>query len=102
MAERFEGGGQLLATSIYGARNRRGLVEIQLGETVVTVRPAEARAHAYNILACAEAAETDEFLVGWLMGLKGTDDPRRVLLVLREFREWRDAHREEEKDGLDR
>jgi hypothetical protein len=95
MVKRFTGGGHLIATSIYGAKNRRGLVDIQLGETVVTVIPQDARDFALNLLGCAEAAESDEFMVAFFTGKVGLDESQ-VVPILREFRELRNQrHRED-------
>ncbi|HEX6786941.1 MAG TPA: hypothetical protein VF076_07070 [Acidimicrobiales bacterium] len=51
------------ARSIYGANTRRGLVELRLGSSEVTVEPAKAREMATFMLEAATAAEGDEVLM---------------------------------------
>lgn len=82
----------VMVESIYGANSRRPLVQITApGAEPVMITPAEARAVAWNILAGAEAAEQDGFVVEFFAANDGRIDPVRVL---RAFREWRAAERE--------
>ena len=49
--------------AIYGARTERGLVEITLGDRVLTVPPSKAREMATFLLEAASSAEGDEVLM---------------------------------------
>jgi hypothetical protein len=83
----------LWAASIYGAQTKRGLVELTVRSEQVKISPTEARAFAYSILEAAEAAETDEMIVKWLM--ERVQQPiENVVSVLRDFRELRDQQRD--------
>jgi len=74
------------------------LVSAQTGKPVVSVRwgpmdgkltPAEARAHAQTIMEVAFAAELDAFIVAFFH--EKMDLPlERAVMVLRDFREWRE------------
>lgn len=55
-------------TSIYGAMTQHGLVEVQLGETKIQVRPSKAREMATMLLEAAAGAEADEILLRVLTG----------------------------------
>jgi hypothetical protein len=72
------------ARSIYGARTRRGLVEVTVGETELTVPPAKAREMATFLLEAAASAEGDEVLMRVLerVGM-GQGRAAQVLLAMR-------------------
>lgn len=93
---------ELYAASIYGARTKRGLVNIVVGGAVAMVRPSEARAFALSVLEAAEAAESDEFLMNWVgdvVGLKGEGARAAFLQEARKFRLRLRRRDEEEKGG---
>jgi hypothetical protein len=75
--------------SIYGAQTHQGLVVIEIGGVTVQTRTSEAREFALNILRCAEAADTDEFLLGAFSKLLGTsnDESYALLALFRKERE---------------
>ena len=56
--------------------------------------PATARELAMNLLTCADAAESDGFLVGFMKSLIGVDDMRAIATMLVEFREYREQQRQ--------
>lgn len=96
---------ELYAASIYGARLKRGLVEIKVGGAVAMVRPSEGRAFALSVLEACEAAESDEFLMNWLaetVGLKGDGAKAALLQEARKHRlrlRRRDEGEEEDANG---
>lgn len=83
------------AASIYGADRRKGLVELEVGKEKRVITPTEARAFAYSILEAAEAAETDEFLMGWLAERVGIKEDEPCVQVLRDFRKKREEMRKQ-------
>lgn len=85
-------GEQIWCTTIFGYRTRRGLVEIGFRGVTIQVEPDDARAFAGNLLAAAEAAETDEYIHTFFKKVLGAEDDQ-VLGVLGEFRKWRDERR---------
>jgi hypothetical protein len=84
---------RVAVTSLYGARTRRGLVSLVVGEHQVIVPPAKAREIAGMLLECAEAAEGDAFLMGFATAHGMTEREAGGLLVA--FR----AHRERGRRG---
>lgn len=75
------------ARSIYGAATRRGLVEVTLGDHLITVPPAKAREMATFLLEAATAAEGDEVLMR-VLDRVGMSQQRaaQVLLAMRQER----------------
>jgi hypothetical protein len=79
-------------TSIYGAQLRRPLVQIRQGDRApFSIAPAEARALAANLLAGAEAAESDAFLFEFMAQKVGIPE-REAGAMLVAFRQWREEH----------
>jgi hypothetical protein len=71
------------------SREGEPFIQLILGEKVVAQQSVEqAREHALAILAAAEAAEQDAFLVYWLKTHVGADE-RAAAGLLKEFRNWR-------------
>jgi len=66
----------------------------------LTISPNEARALALNILECADAAETDGFLVEFFKGEMEQPD-QTVIVVLMQFREYRKKRADLDK-GINR
>lgn len=85
----------LWASSIYGAKTKKGLVKITFEHRDVLISPDEARQFARSVFEAAEAAEVDAFLVTWTQGTVGVDEEHSVQ-ILREFRKWREEHRVDE------
>lgn len=84
-----------MVTTIFGHNTRKGLVNVTVGgyDFHAQMLPADARALALNLSRAADAAETDEFLVGFLEKRIGAD-PAAIAGILTEFREWREEHEE--------
>lgn len=80
----------LWANSLLSAKTKEPLVSIHWKDVVCQLSPAEARAFALSVLGAAEAAEQDAFLFSWVLDKIGCDDAAGIM-VLRQFREWRDA-----------
>lgn len=88
----------LWAASLYGAKTRRGLVELskqdeQGSSRIAQMSPAEARAFALAILEAAEAAEMDQLVMVWMRTRMKAPDESAVQ-VLADFRKLRDQWRE--------
>jgi hypothetical protein len=83
--------------SIFGAKTRKGLVGLTMGDRKpVYLSPEEARSVAADLLQTATAAETDEVLMRWLNEKLGLDD-ERATQVLRDLR-----HMREDREGATR
>lgn len=74
-------------------------VLIQAADWMTQMPPATARELAMNLLACADAAESDGFLVTFLRERIGVADMRAVASLLVEFRAYRDAQRKAGEDA---
>lgn len=78
--------------SIFGAKTRRGLVGLTVGDRKpIYMSPEEARSVAADLLQTATAAETDEVLMRWLNERLDMPDTQatQVLRDLRHMREQR-------------
>lgn len=77
-------------TSNFGHRTQKPFVMVTVGEQdfMAQMSPDEARALAMNLLQCADASETDAFLVTFLRKRVGAND-QAVVGILQDFREWR-------------
>lgn len=80
-------------TSGFGHNTQQPFVQmlIRRADWMTQMSPENAREVAHNLLAAAEAAESDGFLVGFLRQGMGIDDMRMVASVLVQFREYREA-----------
>jgi hypothetical protein len=76
--------------SLVSQKTGEGVVEFTWGEKRAQLSCDEARKHAQGIFECAEAAETDAFLVEFLQKI-GTerDSALKILVEFRSFREER-------------
>lgn len=68
---------------------------IAQADWMIQMSPEIARDLAHNLLAAADAAESDGFLVGWLQDTIQVDDMRTIASLLVEFREYRKARRQQ-------
>lgn len=86
-------------TSLYGFNTKQPRVNFAMpGGEMVQMSPAEARDLAHNLLSCADAAESDAFIVEWLQGTLGLEE-RQSAQILHDFRLWREGHRGAADDG---
>lgn len=78
-------------SSGFGHNTRRPYVQvlIEAADWSTQMSPATARELAFNLLTCADAAESDGFLVGFLREVIGADKPAALAGVLVQFREYR-------------
>lgn len=76
-------------TSGYGQNTRRPFVEFR-GPSESTMSPKEARDLAMNLIQAAEAAESDGFLVEFVLEQIG-GEMEQAAGLLQMFREWREA-----------
>lgn len=78
-------------TSGFGHNTQKPFVAVTVGskDFHAQMSPEEAIDLAHNLLACAEAAVTDAFLIGFFRKVVGTDD-QVVTGLLLEFRQWRE------------
>lgn len=70
-------------------------VLIKKADWMTQMSPADARNLAHNLLACADAAESDSFLIGFLRKTVGVKDMRAIATILVQFREYRTQQQEE-------
>lgn len=78
-------------TSGFGHNTQQPFVAVTVGnkDFHAQMSPEEAIDLAHNLLACAEAALTDAFLIGFFRKVIGNDD-QAVAGLLLEFRDWRE------------
>lgn len=76
--------------SIFGVKHRRAFVRVHLGGASITVNTEDAREFAANLLASAEAAESDEFLYRFFIKAgKSEKEAAEAIKFYRELRtEW--------------
>jgi hypothetical protein len=78
----------VLVSSAYGARTQRGYVEIEIGSTKHQISPDEARTIGHMLLECAEAAQSDQFIMHLARDLDlDQHEAGMLLLRLRALRE---------------
>ena len=80
----------ILVSSGFGANTNEPFVQIEMEELdrPKQMSPNEARALALNLLECADAAESDGFLVGFFRDeLK--QDRQGIAVILNDFRKYR-------------
>lgn len=90
---------EFYASSGYGHNTEKPFVELTYnGRKLVQMPPETAVDLAHNLMACAEAALGDAFLIEFMHTRVGL--PREHIgMVLLEFREWRDKREEQEQAG---
>lgn len=84
-------------SSGFGHRTQEPYVQVIVhrADFMTQMPPATARELAMNLLTCADAAESDGFLVGFVRNIIGAENPESVAQILMEFRAYREARREE-------
>ena len=91
----------VMVTGGYGGNTRKPYVAVEFGgdppETILQMSPEEARRLGMNLIACAEASESDAFLVEFVTQELKSDDKHAVIL-LQAFRKFRNALRGEEEE----
>lgn len=83
---------RVVVGSGFGATTRQPYVALSVNGQETKMTPAKAREIAMMLLSAADAAESDGFLVEWMGAEAGLNDQQRVML-LREFRAYRDQER---------
>jgi hypothetical protein len=76
----------------FGHRTQQPYVQVLIAaaDWMTQMSPADARSLAHNLLAAAEAAEGDAFLISFLRKRVGAED-EAVSGVLADFRKWRES-----------
>lgn len=88
-------------SSGFGHRTQEPYVQVIVhrADFMTQMPPQTARELAMNLLTCADAAESDGFLVGFvrkvMRNVIGAENPEAVAQILMEFRAYREARREE-------
>lgn len=89
-------GDEFFCSSGYGARTHKPFVDMSYnGRKVAQMYPESAIALAHNLLACAEAALGDAFLIEFMNERVGLE-LGQVYGLLLEYRDWRDQREEQE------
>lgn len=73
--------------TMLASRSLKGKVILRWGTEEGELSPYEAREHAMKVMAAADAAETDEFLFGFI---RKVGDDKLAAAALKEFREFRE------------
>lgn len=85
-----------LVSSGFGANTQKPFIAVEFdGQILDQIPPEGARALAYNLIAAAEAAEQDAFLVSFMQSRVGLP-LEQAAQVLGEFRQWRNGHETQE------
>lgn len=84
-------------SSGFGHNTQAPYVQVLIAKAdwMTQMSPADARRVAMNLLQCADAAESDGFLVGFLKRIIGVEDMRAIATMLVQFREYRESQRQE-------
>ena len=96
-----EGIVNILVQSGYGHNTRKPFVEMVLHAADFSTQtpPAQARELAFNLLGCAEAANSDGFLMGFMQNLIGVKERAALAGVLGQFREYREKQQGGDHDS---
>lgn len=83
----------ITCSSGFGHNTQQPFVQmlIHQADWMTQMSPDDARSLAQNLMACADAAESDGFLVTFLQRTIGVDDMRTIASILVQFREYREA-----------
>lgn len=87
-SEVYETSEQISIESLVSGRDGQPYVQLSWGRERGQLTPAEAMAHATEVIGAAQAAITDAFLFTFLKERVGTDDGHAAA-VLRDFRGYR-------------
>ena len=91
-----EDDGMIVATSLVSATTHEGVVEFTWGDKRAQLTCQEARDHALGVLECAEAAETDSYMVHFLTKEMNIELDKAVE-VIRSFRAFREERLKEKQ-----
>lgn len=82
-------------SSGFGHNTQKPFVQvlIESADFVTQMPPEKARELALNLLTCADAAESDGFIVGFMKKAADVTDQRALATILVQFREYRDEQR---------
>lgn len=82
-------------SSGFGHNTQSPYVQVLIAKAdwMTQMPPETARELALNLLTCADAAESDGFLVGFLRETAGITDMRTIATILVEFRAYRERLR---------
>jgi hypothetical protein len=86
----------LWASSMFGNSSLKGLEQIFIRGKEVVMTPREARVFALSVFEAADAAESDEFLMGFLTDRVGIQEKEKLVAILSDFREFRIKKEKEE------
>jgi hypothetical protein len=91
----------LFVQALVGGERGEPMVELRWDDKLLQWTPEQAVEHALQLIACAEAALHDAFLLHYLESRVGVDR-ERGLLVLLEMRAWRQRRAElpEDPEGV--
>lgn len=80
--------GSFFISAGYGANTRQPFVGIEFTDKTIQVRPEDARRLAHNLLAAAEAAETDGMLMQFYLSMDfSLQEAAKMLVLMRRFRD---------------
>jgi len=88
--------GMINVSSIVSATTGEAVIQFTWGEKRAQLTVDEARQHALGVLECAEAGETDAFIVEFFHKELGME-MQKAVEVLRMFRSYREARSPETK-----
>ena len=88
--------GMIWCKSLVSNTTHEGVVEFTWGEHRAQLTCEEAREHARGVMECAEAAETDAFLVEYFVDELKLEFERAVMMM-RQFRGFREQRLKEKQ-----
>lgn len=78
----------VLIESIFGAKTKKGLVRLQIGEFSITLEPHKSREIGIMLIEASEAAITDHFLSEWLKNIGVPES--EIVNAIQDFRKFRE------------
>jgi hypothetical protein len=96
ITDKKESDGMINVSSIVSHATGEAVIQFTWGEKRAQLTVEEARQHALGVLECAEAGETDAFIVEFFHKELGMA-MEKAIEVLRTFRTYRETRREESK-----
>ena len=85
-------GSKIGVQSMLSSKDKRGWVTFHWGPMSGRLTPDMAREHAFKILACAQAAQTDEMLWRFAHEVEEKDAMMLAVTLIKALREMRDVH----------